>query len=339
VSYLFPSPTITFDAALRDLAGGSPRARAMAAHALGDVGDDPAQRRRAVEALVRALDDDRLEVRAEAASSLGELGEAGAVPHLIKRLGDGAGPVRQNAAIALGTLRAPDAFDPLATALREGPPDLRFQAATSLAEIEPERGFEPIATALDDTDAQVVAASALAIGAIGRELAALHDRAVAALLPHLDHANAATRFEVAYALAQLGDTTGCVRLAEALDDAELAWDAVDALGWLALRGATPARASLARALALTKLPPEAAVLAAGNVLRFDPSDARARGGLIAALASRKGHVRAAALEQLTEVGGAWALAALDRLSRSGKGRELGDQIAAVRTAVLAKEGA
>jgi HEAT repeat protein len=339
VSYLFPSPTITFDAALRDLARGSPRARAMAAHALGDVGDDPAQRRDAVAALVRALDDDRLEVRAEAASSLGELGDVAAVPHLIKRLGDGAGPVRQNAAIALGTLRAPEAFEPLATALREGAPDLRFQAATSLAEIEPALAFEPIATALADTDAQVVAASALALGAIGREHAPLRDRAVAALLPCLDHAEAATRFEVAYALAQLFDASGCARLAEALGDAERAWDAVDALGWLAVRGATTAREALAGALALPKLPPEAAVLAAGNVLRFDPSDARARDALIAALASRKGHVRAASLEQLADTGEAWALPALDRLARSGKGRDLGEQIGAVRTAILAKERA
>ena len=39
VSFLFPSSTITFEAALRDLAQGSPKARAAAAQALGDVED------------------------------------------------------------------------------------------------------------------------------------------------------------------------------------------------------------------------------------------------------------------------------------------------------------
>jgi len=141
VSYLFPSATITFDAALRDLASGSPKARALAAHALGGV-TDSVERRRALDALVRALDDDRPEVRAEACSSLGELGEPGAIAPLIKRLADGAAPVRQNAAIALGTMRAADGFDPLAEALATGPADLRFQAATSLAEVDPARAFD-----------------------------------------------------------------------------------------------------------------------------------------------------------------------------------------------------
>jgi hypothetical protein len=137
VSFLFPSSTITFEAAIRDLASRNAKSRAAAAHALGDV-VDPTEKRRAVEALIAALEDDRPEVRAEACSSLGELGEAAAVPGLIKRLDDGSEPVRQNAAIALGSLRALaiDGFEPLALALREGPADLRFQAATSIAEID-----------------------------------------------------------------------------------------------------------------------------------------------------------------------------------------------------------
>src|SRR4051794_19629575 len=75
VSFLFPSSTITLDAALRDLAQGSPKARTAAAHALGDV-SEPTEKRRAVDALLRALDDDRPEVRGEACASLGELGDA-----------------------------------------------------------------------------------------------------------------------------------------------------------------------------------------------------------------------------------------------------------------------
>ena len=50
MSFLFPSPTITFEAALRDLAAGSPKARAAAAHALGDV-TEAVEKRRAVDAI------------------------------------------------------------------------------------------------------------------------------------------------------------------------------------------------------------------------------------------------------------------------------------------------
>ena len=88
MSFLFPSSTITLEAALRDLAGGSAKARALAAHALGDV-SDPTERRRAVEALLRALEDDRPEVRSEASASLGDLADASAIPQLVRRLDDG----------------------------------------------------------------------------------------------------------------------------------------------------------------------------------------------------------------------------------------------------------
>jgi HEAT repeat protein len=357
VSFLFPSSTITFDAALRDLASGSPKARAMAAHALGDV-TDPVERRRAVDALVRALDDDRPEVRAEACGSLGELREDGVLPQLIKRLGDGAAPVRQNAAIALGTIGHADAFEPLAEALREGPADLRYQAATSLAEIDPARAFDFEVAALADRDVQVVAAAALAVGTIAAELAdaPLRTRALEALSAALAAAPIASgpapkpttlgalatvlgssratarptgdsaRFDIAYALAELGDDRGKDALAEALADPDRAWDAVTALGKLR------AKAELERAIASKQTPHEAATLAAGRLVAIDAAHAAARAVLIDALVARKLHVRGIAIEQLTEVGGAWAEQPLDKLAHSSKGADLLEPIAAaVRT--------
>jgi HEAT repeat protein len=330
VSYLFPSTTITFDAALRDIASGSPKARAMAAHALGDV-EDPVERRRAIDALVRALDDDRSEVRAEAASSLGELAEPAVLPHLVKRLGDGAAPVRQNAAIALGSLGVAEAFEPLADALRDGAPDLRFQAATSLAEVDPKRAFEPLLAALGDADAQVVGAAALALGAIGGELPELAPRAKEALLAKLGHSDRSARFDVAYALAELRDPAGKDPLAAELRDEDRAWDAVTALGWLATSGDAGARSALAGALA--GMPAEATVLAAGTLLHVDGSNAAARAALLDALRSRKEHVRAASVEQLGEVAGAWARPALEKLAQSGKGSTLREPIATALRAI------
>jgi HEAT repeat protein len=337
VSFLFPSSTITIEAALRDLAGGSPKARAFAAHALGDV-TDPTERARAVDALITALEDDRPEVRAEAASSLGDLREPSAIPLLVKRLDDGVAAVRQNAAIALGTIGHGDAFEPLAEALREGPADLRFQAATSLAEIDPARAFDPLVAALGDRDPQVVGAAALSLGAIGNK------RAIAVLAPVIDHRDPGARFDAAYALAELGDATGQGILVEAVGDAERAWDAVTALATLGATATSPSAAraveALGRALTDRRVPPEATVLAAGRLLEIAPAsphDDAARRVLLAALQARKTHVRGLAVEQLQRCGGEWAKAPLEKLARSGKGGELLEAIASALEAIAKRE--
>jgi HEAT repeat protein len=241
--------------------------------------------------------------------------------------------VRQNAAIALGSLAHPDGFAPLVHALTDGPADLRFQAATSLAEVDPARAYEPLLAALADGDPQVVAAAALSLGAIGNA------GAVPRLVAELDHREAATRFDVAYALAELGDPRGREVLAGALSDPERAWDAVTALGRLA--GADDAEA-LGRALISKHTPPEATVLAAGAILRFAPRSAHhdaARRVLLAALAARKVHVRGIAVEQLGEIGGAWAAAPLEKLAHSGKGAELLESIAVALRAIAERTGA
>jgi len=326
VSFLFPSQTITFEAALRDLAAGSPKARAAAAHALGDV-IEPVEKRRAVDALIRALGDDHPQVRMEACVALGELREPGALPHLIKRLDDGIAAVRQNAAIALGTIGHVDGFEPLAEALTQGPPDLRFQAATSLAEIDLARAFDHEVTALGDGDGEVVGAAALAVGAIGKHEASKRDAAVAALTRKLDHASAGTRFDVAYALAELGDPAGRDVLVAAVSDADRAWDAVTALAELRATDA------LARAAGALATPMEARVLAAGKLLVLGEDSEQARTLLVDALTDRKVHVRGLAIEQLGEVGGTWAKAPLEKLARSGKGSELRDAITTALRAI------
>jgi HEAT repeat protein len=326
VSFLFPSSTITFDAAMRDIASVSAKARVLAAHALGGVTGE-VEKRRAVDALVRALDDDKADVRAEACASLGELREPTALPGLIKRLDDGIPGVRQNAAIALGTIGHPDAFEPLATALREGPADLRYQAATSLAEIDPAKALEPALAALEDRDGQVAGAAALALGAIGERDRA---RVITALTDKLAHTDTNVRFEVAYALAELRDPAGKPRLAEAVHDAERAWDAVTALGWLG------AADELRTAATSRKVSQEAQVLAAGRLLATGP-DPQAEKLLIDALTTRKTHIRGIAVEQLGEVGGAWAKGPLERLARSGKSSELLEAIAAALRAIGERE--
>lgn len=333
MSFWIPSSTLTFDAAIRDIARGtSPKSRVLAAQALGDV-TDPTEKRRAVEALILALEDDHPEVRMEAASSLGELRDASAVVGLVKRLDDGAPPVRQHAAIALGTIGHQDAFGPLVDALAKGPPDLRFQAATSLVELDAKRAYAPIVKALDDKDAQVVSAAALALGAIGDA------RAIDKLVEQLDHGDANTRFDVAYGLAELGDGRGRASLARALTDPDRAWDAVTALGKL---GTPDDAEQLGRALTAKGTPPEAIVLAAGKLLELQPEGPYrdpARRVLIAGLTARKGHVRGLAIEQLGATGGDWAKAHLEKLARSGKGTDFLEAIATAIKAIEARGAA
>ncbi len=323
MSFLFPSATITFEAALRDLASGSGKARVSAAHALGDI-EDPTERARAVEALVIALDDDLPEVRMEACAALGALSDVTVAPHLIKRLDDGAAPVRQHAAIALGTLRAAAAFDALASAAREGPPDLRYQAITSLAEIDATRAFDAVVEGLRDPDPQVACAAALALGTIG------DPRGVSPLVEALTRPEP-VRFDAAYALADLGDPRGLPALVEAMGDPERAWDAVTAIARI---GGPDAAAALARALGDRKTPPEASILAAGRLLLVDravdhaPRHDGARRVLLAGLELRKEHLRGLAIEQLAEVGGAWARGPLEKLAGSSKGGDHLEGIAA-----------
>jgi HEAT repeat protein len=332
VSLFPPSRTITVDAALRDVAQGSPKARVLAAHALGDARDD---RDRALPALIRALDDDRAEVRAEAASSLGvlcaaddpqEVGDARAVEPLAKRLTDGDAQVRQNAAIALGTLRHPDAFDAIATALSDGPNDTRYQAATSLAEIDPARAYDPLVAALGDKDPQVLGAVALSLGALGEARAADH------LARLLEHREPPVRFDAAYALAELGDARGRSVLATAVVDTEAsrAWDAACALEWLGT--ADDARA-LAALLGRRKADPNTVLRAAGAILRIaqkatlaDDLVSAARRTLLAGLGARKVPLRGLAVQELATGGGVWAIPPLEQLRGTRRGRQVADEI-------------
>jgi HEAT repeat protein len=326
VSFLFPSPTITFEAALRDLARGTDRARCAAAHALGDAAG-PDERPAAVAALIAGLRDDIAQVRAEAAASLGALGDAAATAALVARLGDGDAAVRQAAAIALGSIGGADAFAPLAAALKDGPADLRFQAATSLVEVDAARAYDPLVAALDDRDPQVLAAIALALGAIGDGRAAGH------LVRLVEHGDPGVRFDAAYGLAQLGDGRGRAQLAAALGDGERGWDAACGLEKLG----QPADAdALAGALGGKGVAPHVRLRVAGAVLRIAPDHrtaADARRVLTDGLRLRKLELRGLAVEQLGGVGGDWAAEALAQLRRSRRGRDLIDEIEAALAAI------
>ncbi|HTM21760.1 MAG TPA: HEAT repeat domain-containing protein [Kofleriaceae bacterium] len=314
-----PSLTITFEAALRDLASKDPRVRAAAAHALGDV-TDAELRGRAVDGLLGVIGDARPEVRAEAAFSLGELETEAAVAPLVERLRDPDMRVRQAAAIGLGTLGFRAGFEPLRQALVDGPPDLRFQAATSLAEIDPEAAYEPLLAALGDGDGEVVGAAALALGALGDLRATGH------LAGRLDHGRARTRFDVAFALAELGDGRGAAVLRAALDDEGLAWDAIESLERIGDPAAADALQPLAARRYLLK---PLHVRAAGALVRLAPDHpgaAAARRLLTLALTHRRLELAGVAVDMLGRLGTDWAREALGAARATRRGRRLADEI-------------
>jgi HEAT repeat protein len=352
VTYELRSNTITFEAALRDLGSPRPAVRAQAAHALGDV-TAPAERARAVTALIQALGDPRFEVRAEAALALGELGSEDAVPALVARFDDAAAAVRQAAIIALGRLGLASAFEPVARALAEGPPDVRFQAATSLAEIDAARAAGPLLTALEDSDGEVVGAVAVALGALGER------RAIAPLAALLDSwSRPETRFDIAYALADLGDARAVDTLGGFADHKQLGWDAIEALEKLGTSlGAQPdadaapgtetdpgtepdididvdairsaAADYLVPLLARRFLDPMRKLRAAGALLALDPDHPgvdSARTLILAGLGARKREQVGLAVELLGRVGGDWARAPLAQLRGRRAGKPFHEEI-------------
>lgn len=311
----FSSDTITFDAALRDLAGGSDKAREQAAAALADV-EAADERERAVAALIDALGDRRSQVRAAAARSLGELGEKAALEPLIATLDDGAAPVRQVAAIALGTLGFGEAFAALAAALVDGPADLRFQAARSMVDVDAERALEPlIAAAAGEADPEVLGQIGLALGEIGEA------RAASALASRLEELEGEPAFEVAYGLARLGDDRGAEVLAGAVGHRALSWDAIEGLEMI---GGEAAARALGQALESRKLAPELKLRAAAAAVAIGPDDIRepARRALLDGLRSWRHHLRALAIAELERVGGPWAVGDLERLASRRRGANL-----------------
>lgn len=371
MTYELRSNTITFEAALRDLGSSRPQTRAQAAHALGDVsGAD--ERTRAVPALVEALADERMEVRAEAALSLGELEDAAAVEPLVASIDDTVPAVRQSAVIALGRLGYPAAFDAVARALRKGPPDVRFQAATTLAELDAERAREPLRAALDDSDGEVVGAAAVALGAIGDADARPR---LAALLE--TWSTPQTRLDIAYALAELGDVRAVDVLGGVVDLEPCAWDAIEALerlgtsltppgdsaaasdpeagaddagGAPALLGGDAADPATVRNAAATyiapllrkRFKPTLKLRAAAAVLALDPDNPAAdsaRRTLLTGLRARRREQRGLAIELLGRVGDHDAALALERLASRRAGRPFGDEIAEAVANIRARNGA
>jgi HEAT repeat protein len=122
--------------------------------------------RAAIKPLIAALEDEDAVVRANAAASLGWIGEPGAAKPLLRCLQDEDERCRSAAALALGMLHTAVALRPLASALGDPSPMVRQQAAEALGELA-----EPVTTELlldvlsdEEETLEVRAAAARALG-------------------------------------------------------------------------------------------------------------------------------------------------------------------------------
>jgi len=176
-------------------------------------------------------------VRGAAATALGQLGDPRAVNPLIRALNDSDGGVRGATATALGQIGDTHAVNPLITVIQNDEWSVREAAVAALGNIGA-HAVGPLIAALHDQDEYVRRAAAEALGQIG------DPRAVEALISALDE-SAAARQAAAEALGQIGDPDAVEPLIGALNDQnanvrKAAAAALDGLAWSPDRGATGA---------------------------------------------------------------------------------------------------
>ena len=213
----------TLDAALRDLKEKNPVVRRSAIQDLGRHAREEATPP-IVDALLDALRDEDPLVRTEAAYCLGDAEAKRALPALLLAVDDPHSLVRQAAIDALGTIGDSRATGRLMRALEDERPDVRFQAVIALGRVSPESGIDAVLRAMHDEDHHVRYIAVRAVEEIAtKDVApgatpALPER-VASLAPGwLDDDDPHVCLAAAILLGRCGDDAGADYLLDAIDD-------------------------------------------------------------------------------------------------------------------------
>ena len=173
---------------------------------------------RVMQALLTALADEEPEIRAEAASALGQIESADATTVLTQVLeGDAVASVREQAAWALGMIEDDSAVLALSAALSDEDAAVREQAAWALGMIVSDAGVEALGRVLQtDESAGVREQAAWALGMIESPGAV---EALSALLRNDPSAD--VREQAAWALGMIEDETALDALLDAMTDEDI----------------------------------------------------------------------------------------------------------------------
>jgi HEAT repeat protein len=222
--------TAAVPALVRELSGGTPGSAALAAAALGDIGD-----RRATAPLCEALER-HAELAPVALDALARIGDPAAIPTLVRASEATDLEIRRRAYGALLALRDGRAVVVLARGLADADPYVRELSAKLVAAVGA-RAFAPTAAALlSDGERDVRRAAAAALPALAAPSAAL----VSAVITAIARPGAADR-----------DRDEWQSIAETLERAASPDDAVRlATAWKATRGSE--RVALARGIAASQ---------------------------------------------------------------------------------------
>lgn len=286
---------------------------------------DPGYAGRSSREWIVALDDSSVAVRVRATDALRHIlrvkpNSPQVIRALIRALADTADAVRMSAGMALAAegVRAEGAVPALHNALHDSAhAAVRWQAAMILGSLESSAGQTSVpvlAEALSDSDPQVRAAAAEALGKIGApSVAALPE--LRALVN--DDGDASVRLKAIEALLIISPDTAALRpLTTALADsaAQVRRAAASALGALGPLAA-PATAPLTRALSDSS----AAVRAAGALAlgQIGPAARESRSALLAARRDPSAQVRRLADDALRRIEGDTSRSSLDPHGRRG----------------------
>ena len=166
----------------------------------------------AVEYLIRALKDEKWQIRTSAAIILGKIGDKRAVKPLIKSLTDKNRDVRCSAACALGDIKDKNALGPLVETLTDKRWEVRKDAAFVLRKLGDQKAVKPLIQALQDKKWQVREQVAFTLGMIGDK------RAVIPLIKALSDKTIEVRKSAVQGLDELRDKRALEPIIQVLKD-------------------------------------------------------------------------------------------------------------------------
>ena len=205
------------------LGGADYSLRLEAARALEKVG------KQAVEPLIQILKHENRDVRVRAIEILGNIRDEKAIEPLIRALDDGDILVERGASEALEKM-GKTVVEPLIRTLKDGIKETRSSVAWALRKIDDERVIEPLVQALKDEDVYVRINAAWALGEKGDE------RALETLFEALGNENWKARRSAARVLGRINSEKVIEPLVQALNDMNIyvkmeAADSLSGLGW------------------------------------------------------------------------------------------------------------